>query len=89
MNMTEPVAKFRAANVSCAIWENEAEVRGRTIRILKASVDRRYTDRNGAWKSSNSFSRTEIPQAVYCLLRAYVMMMERTTEEEDAVQRQG
>lgn len=85
--MTAPVTKFRAANVSCAIWENEAEVQGRTIRILKASVDRRYTDKNGAWKSSNSFSRTEIPQAVFCLLKAYVMMMERAAEEEDAGQR--
>ena len=82
-NMTEPVAKFRAGQVSCAVWENEAEVRGRTVRILKASVDRRYTDRNGAWKSSNSFSRTEIPQAVYCLLKAYTMMMERAEGEED------
>ena len=57
-------------------------------RLAKASLERRYTDRTGAWKSSNSFSRTEIPQAVYCLLKAYAMMMERslTAEDEDASQ---
>ena len=83
MNMTAPVAKFRAGHVSCAIWQNELELQGRTVRTLKASVDRRCTDRNGAWKSSTSFSRNEIPQAVYCLLRAYVMMMERAEGDEN------
>ena len=81
--MTEPIEKFRAGQVSCALWENEATVNGRQVVLLKASLERRYTDRSGAWKSSNSFSRTEIPQAVYCLMKAYAVMMEHSLTEGD------
>ncbi len=89
--MDEPKAKFRAGRVSCAIWANDAMVNGRQVVLLKASLERRYTDRTGAWKSSNSFSRNEIPQAVYCLIKAYAAMMEHSLAEEgeDASQRFG
>jgi hypothetical protein len=86
--MSKPIQKFSDGQVSCAIWENEVDVRGRQVVLLKASLERRYTDRTGAWRSSNSFSRREIPQAVYCLMRAYAMMTEHSLseEEEDAAE---
>ena len=34
-------------------------------------MDRRYKDKDGSWKSSQSFSRNEIPLAVYCLEKAF------------------
>lgn len=47
--------------------------------MLKASVERRYKDSSGEWKSSNSFSRSEIPLAKYCLNKAFeYMVAERT-----------
>jgi hypothetical protein len=39
---TQPLEKFRAGAVSCAVWENEATVNGRQIEILKATLERRY-----------------------------------------------
>ena len=69
--MAGPLKKFRAGQVSCALWENEAEVNGRTVNMLKATVERRYKDKNDTWKSSNSFSRNEIPLAIYCLEKAF------------------
>ena len=59
--MAKPVAKFRAGQVSAAIWENEITVNGKKAVMLKASVERRFKDKDGQWKSSNSFSRNEIP----------------------------
>ncbi len=67
----KPVAKFRAGQVSCAVWENEIQVSGVAKVILKATVSRRYRDRNGDWRSADSFSRNEIPLAVYCLEKAF------------------
>ena len=76
MGNSTPLKKFRAGSVTAALWENEAKVNGRDVRMLKATVERRYKDKNGNWKSSNSFSRNEIPLAVYCLERAFDSIIE-------------
>ena len=69
--MAKPIAKFRAGQVSCALWENSIQVNGSAKTVLKASVERRYMDKDGSWKSTTSFSRNEIPLAVYCLEKAF------------------
>jgi len=78
-----PVKKFSAGSVSCAIWENEAVVNGKNVGILKATIDRRYKDKDGTWKSSGSFSRNEIPLAVFCLLKAFAAMVGEDEGEEE------
>lgn len=77
-----PLKKYRAGSVSGAIWENEATIDGRKTTVLRTTVERRYKDKDGTWKSSGSFSRNEIPLAVYCLLKAFVEMVEEDKEEE-------
>ncbi len=80
-----PIAKFRAGQVSSAVWENEVEVKGRTVTILKATVQRRYKDKDGKWQSSGSLSRNEIPLAVYCLQKAFEKIIEeQSTQSSDA-----
>jgi hypothetical protein len=69
--MKQPLAKFRAGSVSAALWENEATINGQKRTLLKATVERRYKTEDGSWKSSNSFSRNEIPLAIFCLARAF------------------
>jgi hypothetical protein len=76
MTGQKPVAKFRAGQVASAVWENEVDVSGRTVKILKATVQRRYKDRDGNWQSSGSFSRNEIPLAIYCLQKAFEKILE-------------
>ena len=76
-----PLARFRAGAMSCALWENEIQVNGTTKTVLKAGVSRRYKDKNGDWKSGNSFSRNEIPLVKYCLDKAFEAMIEEQTSE--------
>ena len=71
-----PVAKFKAGQISSAVWENDIQVKGATVTVLKATVQRRYTDRDGSWKSSGSFSRNEIPMAIFCLQKALEKIIE-------------
>jgi len=72
-----PMAKFRAGQVSAALWQNDIQVRGQTIKVLKATVQRRYKDKeSGEWKYSMSFSRNEIPLAIYCLQKAFEKIIE-------------
>ena len=77
-----PVAKFRAGQVASAVWQNTIQVKGKAITILKATVQRRYKDKDGNWQSSGSFSRNEIPLAIHCLQQAFEKIIE--TQHEDS-----
>ena len=79
----KPIAKFKAGMVSAAIWENPIEVKGKTVTMLKATVQRRYKDKDGDWKSSQSFSRNEIPLAIYCLQQAFETMIGESDSDTD------
>ena len=82
--MAGPLKKFRAGQVSCALWENEAKVNGRSVTMLKATVERRYKDKDGNWKSSNSFGRNEIPLAVYSLQKAFEAIVEEQNVQPES-----
>ena len=75
MTGQKPVSKFKAGQVSAAIWENQVRVKGKAVTMLKATVQRRYKDKDGNWKSSQSFSRNEIPLAIYCLQKCFEAML--------------
>ena len=84
MSGQKPVAKFTAGQTSAAIWENEITVNGRQVTMLKATVQRRYKDnKDGQWKSSGSFSRNEIPLAIYCLQKCFEHMIEGQKDDEN------
>lgn len=85
----KPVAKFKAGQVSAALWENEITAKnGHKATILKATVERRYRDKDGNWKSSGSFSRNEIPLAIYCLQKAFekIIKVQVSDSEDGAVE---
>ena len=80
----KPVAKFSAGQISAALWENEIEVKGKTVAVLKATVQRRYKDnKTDTWKSSTSFSRNEIPLAIYCLQKCFEKIIEKQIDGAD------
>jgi hypothetical protein len=83
MASAKPVQKFRAGQVSCALWENDITVSGRKIKVLKATVERRYKDSDGEWKSSGSFARNEIPLAIYCLQKAFEHIIDDANNHTD------
>jgi len=83
--MAKPVAKFKAGQISSALWENEITVNGKKVTMLKASVQRRYKDsKDGQWKSSGSFSRNEIPLAIYCLEKSFEHMIEGNKDDDSS-----
>jgi hypothetical protein len=84
MAESNPVQKIRAGAISCAIWRNNVNVAGRTVPMLKASVERRYQASDGVWKSSGSFTRNEIPLAIFCLQQAFELMIKHGNAAEGA-----
>ena len=75
MTGQKPLSSCKAGQVSAAVWENQVQVKGKTVTMLKATVQRRYKDKGGDWKSSQSFSRNEIPLAVFCLQQCFEVML--------------
>jgi len=89
METKKPIVSFHAGAVSCGLWKNEITLNsGKTATILKASVSRRYKDNFGNWKTTYTFSRNEIPLAIYCLQKAFEAIIEKSKDEEltDAIE---
>ena len=80
--MAAPIKKFQVGAVSCALWQNELNTKTGPVTVIKASIERRYKDSDGMWKSTNSYSRAEIPLAIYALMRAYAAIVDRDGAEE-------
>lgn len=76
-----PVARIKVGQVSAAVWENQVQMPGGSVKILKASVQRRYKDKNGRWQSTTSFGRNEIPLAIHCLQQAFEKIVEMQNQE--------
>mgnify|MGYP001313222068 FL=1 len=72
----KPVWKTQAGVISVALWQNEAVVGGRNVKMLKATIERRYKD-GTEWKSSSSFGRNDVPLVIWCLSRAFGKMLEK------------
>jgi len=85
MAQANPVQRIRVGAIVCAIWRNEVKVAGRTVPMLKASVERRYQASDGVWKSATSFTRNEIPVVIYVLQQAFEAMITQgnTAEEKE------
>jgi len=55
------------------------------VAFASNEIDRSFRgrkDKDGTWKSSGSFSRNEIPMAVYCLFKAFAAMVEEKDGED-------
>ncbi|MBT4820311.1 MAG: hypothetical protein HOJ57_28600 [Lentisphaerae bacterium] len=81
-----PVTKFVAGGVSAALWRNTLKLRnGQEIETLSASLERRYKDQNGDWKSSGSFGSNDIPKAMLVLSKAYDYMVSKGSDDGQVV----
>lgn len=67
-----PVEKFIAGGVSAAVWHSTRMGReGKNIQIGAVTMDRRYRDKDGEFKNTNSLNMNDIPKAIVVLFKAY------------------
>ena len=74
--MAQPWKRSESGIISCVLWKKQRTVNGRSVTVLTATVERRYRDKDGNWKSGDSFDRSDIPRVIYSLQRAYEVMVE-------------
>ena len=81
MTDNKPVAKFRAGAIDVSVWENSVATESGTRALHRVSVERRYRDGEGTWKSSHSLGRNDIPVARHLLQQAFAYLLDKNKEE--------
>ena len=81
--MPKPEKRFRCGGCEAAVFENEINRGGKTMKIKKVSFQKRYKSMDGEWKSTNSLDINEIPKAILALSKAYeYLVIWESTEAE-------
>ena len=71
MKGQKPVFKHKVGQVSASLFENNITTKtGDKTTMVQATIERSYKNKDGIWQSTNSFNRTEIPIAIFCLQKA-------------------
>lgn len=80
--MTQPEQKFQAGGISASVWKNEATFDGKQVATHSVTLQKRYKDKSGEWKNSNSLSERDLPNAVVVLTKAYEHLKLRTSSPQ-------
>ena len=86
MTNNKPLASVKAGQVTAALWENQIETNGKSVTVLKATVNRRYKAKDGSWQNGCSFSRHEIPLAIFCLEKCWEKMINEDSNNAEAAE---
>lgn len=77
-----PEKKFSTGVINATIWKNRGiNKNGNPVEFRTVSLQRRYKDNNGEWKSTNSLRTNDLPKASLVLDKAYEYLVLR--EEGD------
>ena len=69
----QPEKKFSTGVISATVWKNNGTSKkdGSQVEFRTISLQRRYTDKDGNWKSTNSLRINDLPKAALVLNKAY------------------
>ncbi len=82
MEKNIPEKKFSTGVIIATVWQNQGKGRnGEVVGYRTVSLQRRYKDRDGVWKTANSFRINDLPKASLVLQKAYEYIVLR---EQDA-----
>ena len=76
----KPKKEFRAGSVRATLWENEREKNGQKFTVASVQIERRYRDKEGEWRSSASFGKTDLPLLQLVAAKAFEFL---TVSERD------
>ncbi len=77
-----PERVFSTGAVHVSVWKNESVKDGNKSEFRTISLQRRYTDKNGEWKSTSTLRVNDLPRAALALNKAfeYIVMKGQDTE---------
>ena len=72
MQSNNPIKSFKAGAVKASVFKNKYQRQGVVATIYRVVLDRSYKDRDGNWKSTNSFTaERDLPKAILVLQKAF------------------
>lgn len=83
--MNRPEQKFRAGPIEASIWKNEKEKDGVVREYRSVTFQRRFKDKDGKWKSSNTLQVYDLPRALIVLGKAYESLILTQSEKEEGM----
>jgi hypothetical protein len=68
-----PEKKFSTGAICATVWKNNGTSKrdGAQVEFRTIQLDRRYKDKDGAWKSTSSLRVNDLPKASLVLNKAY------------------
>lgn len=89
--MNKPIYKQSAGLIDLAIWQNTVETPRGKATVLKAQVERRFKSASGEYRSTTSFSVTDLPKVQYLLTQAYdyILRHEQAERDQQRLDQQG
>jgi len=67
-----PEKKFRAGGISATVWQNSGKrPNGEESKFNTISIERSYKDKDGSWKTTNSFRMSDLPKLSVVAQKAY------------------
>jgi hypothetical protein len=78
-----PETHFRAGPISATVWKNEVG----EVSFSSVSLERRYKDKDGSWKSTKALRVNDLPKAALVLNKAYehLVMKEKANNTEEGI----
>jgi hypothetical protein len=82
MESNKPKKRFSTGAISATIWENQAISKnaGAPVSFNTISMQRRYKDKEGVWKSTNSLRVLDLPKAILVMQKAFEYLTLRELE---------
>ena len=81
-----PEKRFSTGVISATVWKNSATSKrdGKKIDFRTITLQRRYADKDGTWKSTNSLRINDLPRAGVVLQKAYEYLILNENEVRGA-----
>jgi hypothetical protein len=81
-----PEKKFKAGAVTATVWKNDRQrATGETFSYHTISLDRRYKDKAGNWKTASSLQLQDLPKAALVLQEAYRYLVLNGAQADEVV----
>lgn len=82
-NKKGPKFRVDCGGITASLWEVDGATNGTDRPLRSVSLDRRYKDSTGNWKSSTSFRESDLPKAILALQKIQEHLLVR--EKHDSV----
>jgi hypothetical protein len=80
--MAKPDIVFESGNCKASVFYNDIDRDGKTVKIPKVSIAKRYIDKNDEWKSTQSYKVNDLPKVLVVIMKPYEFLTRKNNEKD-------